>query len=177
MWGTGLKALKIYLILLGLITIPALLQAQYINVQLEVTPEVDTQVLQPLDFGQLVAGTGRHRIEAGSPEMGIFYVRALHTQRLLLNLTTTDRLQNNDPAIDASIPIELQASYSNFDVDNYLQSTPMNNFLEDVVVGTAAHNQGSAWSGLYIYIFGNVNVGNVPPGTYSGEIILTVIYD
>lgn len=172
-----MKAFSTYTVLLITLFIPATIHAQFLDIQIDINPEVDTRVIQPLDFGQLMAGTGYHQIQLGSPEMGIFHVRALRTQRLLLNLTADDELVQNNPEVEASIPIELFANYTNFGIDNYRQSTQMGSLIEDVVIEGPPNNPEAAWSGLYIYIYGNIELGNVPPGLYSGAIVLTIIYE
>jgi len=156
---------------------PVSLQAQFLDIQIDVNPEMDTRVIQPLNFGQLMTGTGYHQIQLGSPNMGIFHVRALRTQRLLLNLSADNELEHNNPEIEATIPIELYANYTNFGIDNYRQSTQMGSFLEDIVIEGPPNNPEAAWSGLYIYIYGNIQLGNVPSGLYTGEIVLTIIYE
>jgi len=172
-----LKTFWSYIPILFLIFLPLSIKAQTIDIQIDVNPEVDTRVIQPLDFGQLMAGTGVHQIQLGSPDMGIFHVRALRTQRFFLNLTADEALVHQNPEVEDSIPIELFASYTNFGIDDYRQSIPMGSLFEEVVVEETPGNPESAWSGLYIYIYGNIELGNVQPGLYTGEIVLTVIYE
>jgi hypothetical protein len=84
-----------------LCAVPA--SAQFLNIQIDVDPEVETLVEQDLDFGQVVAGSGFQPIPPGSPSMGIFRIRALRTQRLLISLEADERW---------STPIPLSATAS-----------------------------------------------------------------
>lgn len=151
--------------------------SQFLNLQIDVDPEVDTRVMQPLDFGQLMAGTGLHEIALGSPSVGIFYIRALRTQELLISLEHDEELRHSNPRVDAIIPIELFANYTSFGVDDYRESTPMGSILEPVVIEGPPDNPQSTWSGMYVYIYGAIDLGNVPVGTYSGEVVLTIYYE
>ncbi len=150
---------------------------QFINIQINVEPQVDTTVEQPLDFGQAITGIGVQDIPLGSPNMGIFQIRALRAQRLLLSIDIDDELVHEDPLIDARIPMNLNAAYTVSGVNDYQQSIPFGSGLQTVIITPPENNPGAVWSSIYIYIFGQVNIGSVPLGTYKGEILLTIIYE
>jgi hypothetical protein len=150
---------------------------QSLSIQLAVEPEVETLVDQSLDFGQLIAGTGIQQIPLGSPYMGVFQVRALNAQRLILSLDATDELLHEELGQLAAIPVNLQASFTSNSVDDYRQSTPMNSLFESVVLEGPPQNPDAVWSRIYLYIYGSINLGLVPPGVYRGEVVLTVIYE
>jgi hypothetical protein len=151
--------------------------SQSLNVQIDVAPEVQTTVVKDLDFGQVIAGLGSQSIPAGSPNMGIFRVRALRTQSVILQMDADEELIHENPDILDSIPVELQAAYTNFGMEDFELSTPMNNLGESIVLESSNSNPSSEWTSLYIYIFGNVDIGNVREGVYTGEVVLTVIYE
>jgi hypothetical protein len=152
-------------------------RSQVLNIQLEVEPEVETLVDQSLDFGQLIAGTGYQEIPLGSPNMGVFQVRALNAQRLILSLDSTDELLHAELGQFATIPVDLRASYTNNGVDDYRASTAMGSFFETIVLEAPPQNPDAVWSRIYVYVYGGINLGLVPPGIYRGEIVLTVIYE
>lgn len=151
--------------------------AQSLSIQLDVEPEVETLVDQPLDFGQLIAGTGFQEIPLGSPNMGVFQVRALNAQRLILSLDAPDELLHDELGRLATIPVNLQASYTNNGLDDYRTSVPMTSLFETVVLEAPPQNLNAVWSRIYVYIYGGLNLGIVPEGVYRGEIVLTVIYE
>lgn len=153
------------------------IQAQSLSIQLDVEPEVETLVDQPLDFGQLIAGSGFQEVPLGSPNMGIFQVRALNAQRLILSLDATDELFHDELGQLATIPVNLNASYTSNSVDDFRQSTPLNTLFEPVTLEGPPQNPDAVWSRVYLYIYGNINLGLVPPGLYRGEVVLTVIYE
>lgn len=171
-----MKLLRIHIIFL-FFCIPVSVSGQFLNVQIDVIPEIETLVEQPLDFGQIVTNSGLQQIELGDPNMGIFRIRALRAQRLFISLDSDEELRSQNPGNSQTIPIELQASYTQNGIDNYQSSTPLSSLFEDIVIESPPEEPLSAWSSAYIYIYGNIDVGNVPAGTYRGEIVLTVIYE
>lgn len=152
-------------------------RGQFINIQIEVEPQVDTTVEQPLDFGQAISGIGLQDIPLGSPSMGIFQIRALRTQRILLSIDIDDELVHEDPLIDARIPLNLNASYTSTGQHDPVNSTPLDSDLQAVIVNPPAQNPNAVWSSIYVYIYGSVNIAAVPVGTYRGEILLTIVYE
>jgi hypothetical protein len=162
-------------ILLSLL--PLIGQTQSLNIQIDVEPEVETTVERSLDFGQVITGMGLQTIPPGSPNMGVFQIRALQTQRLIIQMESDGELTHEDPDILDTIPIELQAAYTNFDLEDFELSTPLNDIGQSIVLESQPNNPSSAWSSLYIYVFGNVEIGNIPEGVYTGEVVLTVIYE
>ena len=151
--------------------------SQFLDIQIDIEPEVETIVDRSLDFGQIVSGSGYQEISLGSPGMGIFQVRALRTQRLLISLDSDDELSHSDPSISQTIPIELNASYTQNGLDDFRNSVPLSSVLENIVIEGPPQNPTATWSSIFLYISGGLNLGDVPAGTYTGQVTLTVIYE
>ncbi|TVQ64999.1 MAG: hypothetical protein EA360_11050 [Balneolaceae bacterium] len=175
-WSQGWISVWSLIFFYGMFALPDA-GAQFINIQINVEPQVDTTVEQPLDFGQAISGVGFQNIPLGSPNMGIFQIRALRTQRLLLAIEIDDELVHEDPLIDARIPLNLSATYTDSGVNDYLQSVPFGSDLQTVIVNPPDQNPNAVWSSIFIYIFGDVNIAAVPVGVYRGEILLTIVYE
>lgn len=109
--------------------------------------------------------------------MGIFQVRALRTQRILISLESDQVLRHQDPNVEASIPIELSASFTNNGVEDYRTSEPFSSFTETIVLEGPPQNPTATWSSIFVYVYGGINIGNIPTGTYTGDVVLTVIYE
>ena len=152
-------------------------QAQFLNIQIDVEPEVETLVDRSFNFGQIVIGSGFNEVPLGAPGMGIFQIRALRTQRILISLESDQVLRHEDPDVEASIPIELSASYSNNGVEDYRTSVPFSSLTENIVLEGPPQNPTATWSSIFVYVYGGINIGNIPTGTYTGEVVLTVIYE
>ncbi len=165
-------------VLFSLLFIPSL-QAQFINLQLKVEPELSATVEQDLDFGTLVTNSGRTEIQLGDVNMGVFSIRAFHTQNVYLNLQYPDVLRHDNPAISQEIPLQLSMSYNNTGNNNAINSTALsaNNGYLSIHEDTELESRNDIWKQMYIYVYGAIEVGNIPNGFYTGEIVLSVDYD
>lgn len=157
--------------------IPGSIAAQFLNIQLDVEPEVETLVEQPLNFGEVITNSGRQVINLGDANMGIFRINALNAQHLILQLQSDEQLVHADEEIEQTIPIEIEASFTNNGENDYRISTPLDQNFSDITIEAPPQSPESVWSAMYLYIYGNITIGDVPAGTYRGEIILTVIYE
>lgn len=155
------------------------IQAQFINLQIKVEPELSATVEQDLDFGTQVTNSGRTEIQLGDVNMGVFSIRAFHTQNLYLTLQYPEQLINENPAVDDNIPIELDMAYNNRGNNNPANASflPDNSGLVSIHENTQAEFDGKVWKQMYIYIFGAIEVGNIANGVYTGDIVLSVDYD
>ncbi len=155
------------------------LAAQFINLRLTVEPELRATVVQPLDFGTQITNSGSTTIELGDANMGIFSVRAYHTQNIFIDLQYPDALENNEAGIAADIPLELGMSFNNTGSDNPQNSTPLplNKGLVSITQNTTPESEADVWKQMYIYVYGSIVIGNIPNGIYTGDIILNLDYD
>ncbi|MFD2532496.1 hypothetical protein [Gracilimonas halophila] len=166
-----------FFFLLGSITSP--LNAQFINLQLKVEPELSATVEQNLDFGTQVTNSGRTTVQLGDVNMGVFSIRAFHTQNLYISLQYPDQLTNEDPGIENQIPLELDMAYNNQDTNDATNANLLdaNRGLVSIHERTQAEFDQEIWKEMYIYVFGAIDVGNIPNGVYTADIILTIDYD
>jgi hypothetical protein len=111
--------------------------------------------------------------------MGIFSVRAFHTQNIYIELQYPDALEINEPGIAADLPLELGMAYNNTGTDNPQNSThlPLNKGLVSITQNTSLELEADVWKQMYIYVYGSIVIGNIPNGIYTGDIILNLDYD
>lgn len=152
---------------------------QFINLQLRVEAELSATVEQDLDFGTQITNSGRTEIQLGDVNMGVFSIRAFRTQNVYINLEYPDVLTSSEPQVDAQIPLELNLSYNNSGTNTISNSTPLpaNNGMVSVHESTRFEFDNEIWKELFIYVYGAIDVGNIPNGIYTGDIILSVDYD
>ncbi len=105
--------------------------------------------------------------------MGIFSITALENQILLVTLDKPTELRHENPGIDDIIPMELSSRYA-YAARNYENSYPMSQTVSNIKVNS--NSDSSPWNSIYIFIYGSVEVGNIPDGTYANEIVLNVVY-
>lgn len=154
-------------------------QAQFINLQLKIEPELSASVEQDLDFGTLISNSGRTEIQLGDVNMGVFSIKAFHTQNVYLNLEYPDVLRHDNPAVRDEIPLQLSMSYNNTGNNSAANSTSLatNNGFVSIHEDTDLETRNDIWKQMYIYVYGAIEVGNIPNGVYTGEIVLSVDYD
>ncbi|MEX0845417.1 MAG: hypothetical protein WD022_09040 [Balneolaceae bacterium] len=167
------------LTLIFILGITSSAQAQFINLQLRIEPELSATVEQDLDFGTQVTNSGRTEIQLGDINMGVFKIRAFHTQNVYLNLNYPNVLENNEPGIEAEIPMGLSMSYNNSGVNLPANSSllPADGGLVSIHERTELENRNDVWKEMYIYVYGYIEIGNIPNGIYTGDIVLSVDYD
>lgn len=174
--------IKIFLIsaIIGFLLSPfQQVYAQFVNIQIKVEPELSATVEQDLDFGTQVTNSGRTEIQLGDVNMGVFSIRAYHTQNVYLTLEYPNALESNFDQSSESIPLYLTMSYNNSGNNNANNSVPLNenSGLVSVHEKTELENSRDIWKQLYIYVYGYIEVGNVQNGLYTADIILRVDYD
>ena len=153
------------------------LRAQSFTIELDVEPRVETTVNQSLDFGQIITGTGLQEIPLGSPSMGIFQIRTLNAQNLIISLDPASELVHEELGEMASIPLNLQVNYTRNGVDDFRQSVPLTGFEEYITLEPPPQNPQSAWTSVFLYVYGSIDLGMVPSGIYTGDVVLSVIYE
>lgn len=153
--------------------------AQFINIQIKVEPELTAKVEQELRFGNIVSNSGKINIGLGDASMGVFSIKALYTQSVYVELNFPDFLENTNPVFDSTIPLFLEIAYNNSGIENINSSKYLSNNSGFISI-FEAHSEKKPkfiWQDLYLYIFGTLDVGDIPNGVYNGEIQLIVYYD
>lgn len=149
------------------------LRAQFIDLRLDIDPEVTARTIQSLNFGTLMTNSGRHMIELGSINMGIFSITALENQLLMVTLDKPVELRHNNPTINETISLELFSRYG-FSAQHPDDSYPMPEAASTIKI--KPNPEAGPWNSIYIFMYGAIDIGDVPDGTYDNEIILRVEY-
>lgn len=153
--------------------------AQFINLQLKIEPELSAAVEQNLNFGTQVTNSGKTEIQLGDVNMGVFSIKAFHTQNVYLNLNYPNFLTNNTTGAEAEIPLELNLAYNNTGNNNPNNAntlSPSGGFVS-IHEYTELESRNDVWKQMYLYVFGSIEVGNIPNGTYTADIVLSINYD
>ena len=148
--------------------------AQTVRFNMEVQLELEVEVLQDLNFGTVVSNSGISQIALGNPQMGIFKIKALASQSAILSLQKPDRLtQSAGQDTSNTIPLNLDAAYAP-EESNYQDYLPFAN--DELQIVLSGDNDEQVWDTGYVFIFGNIDVGDIAPGAYSGTLVLNVAY-
>lgn len=111
--------------------------------------------------------------------MGIFSIRAFHTQNIYIELQYPEALVNNEPGVEANIPLNLGMAYNNTGTENPQNSRPLplNEGLVSITQNTTQELEAEVWKQMYVYVYGSIVIGNIPNGIYTGDIVLSLDYD
>lgn len=166
-----------YILFFLIVSLPS--QAQFINLQLTIDAELTATVEQPLDFGTQLTNAGRIDIGLGDVNMGIFSIRAFRTQNIFIELDYPTALRNPNPEVSEDIPLDLSLAYNNSGTNSIENATqlPAENGFISITENTQTAYDSEIWKELFLYVYGSIDVGNVPNGIYSGDIVLTVDFD
>ena len=157
------------------------LQAQFINLQITIEPELSASIENELSFGDLVINSGTSSVGLGDVRMGVFNIKAYYTQNIYIQLKYPNALTHINPAITDQIPLELQLAYNNSGSNNFDQATLVGDQLVHIPVlkgNTITYETPTeVWQSLFLYVFGTISVGNIAQGEYTGIIVLLIEYD
>lgn len=124
-----------------------------------------------IDFGEVVQNSGVDSLMINSPNIGHLTITGQKYKTVYVTLTPPTSLVNGPN----SIPYTPAAKYNNI-ADNTSGA-----ILIPIPPGTAnftlnASSVNGKLRNAYIYLFGSINVANVPPGTYNGTFMVSVNY-
>jgi hypothetical protein len=165
------SAFAVWLILSVIYT--PVVQAQFIDLQLEVEPKITAETLRQLNFGPVVTNTGRRMIALGDVNMGVFSITALENQVLLFDVQTPRNLRHEDPGVTDRIGLDVYMRYG-YQMENPEISGPLDNGITAVKIED--NGQAGPWSRIYLFIYGSIEIGNIQEGIYTNQIVLNVEY-
>jgi hypothetical protein len=153
--------------------------AQIINVDIEIPPEIKSNIVSNIEFPEVITNSGLFDIQLGDPNMGIFSITALNTQLLQIDLVVPEYLTPSFIGKNDVIPIKINSYYNSAGIDDYRDAIPLVNNTGRISFGNrnVSMNQSINWETVYIYITGSIEVGNISEGTYTGVIELIVDYE
>lgn len=125
-----------------------------------------------LDFGTVFQNQGLVQIRLNDPETVVLSVEGSENQSIRVTFTPPADLR-----LDASnaLPFTLGAAYNDTGNNNAAGATVING---NTVIFNLPNNPGPDQTGTaYLYVYGDITVGNVNAGSYSGTINVFVGYD
>ncbi len=154
--------------------------AQFLNFQISIEPELSATVERELNFGTVITNSGEKYIELGDVDMGIFRIRAYYTQNIFVSFTPPEALRHINPAVDEEIQLDLNIAYNDIsrNVRDALKLDDNIGFLSfDSNFNVNTARTSDVWEEIELYVYGSINVGNIPNGIYEGNAILNIDYD
>ncbi|MDZ7657750.1 DUF4402 domain-containing protein [Fodinibius sp.] len=164
------------------------LQAQTLALNIEAPPELTITVISDgvLDFGSLLQNQGTVQIQLQDPQTETISIEGEHNRDVRVTIYPPPALQLD---ADNKLPFTLGAAYANDGEDNKNQATVFSGntatfpIYQDDGGGPPPWAKGGKKGGgpptskAYLYIYGDITVGNDRAGTYTGTINISVEYD
>lgn len=139
-----------------------------------------------LDFGLVIQNEGLIQIQLADPEVVVFSITAEYDKDLFLTINAPAELR-----LDASnsIPFTLKSAYANQGANNIAQAKLISGGAARFPVlargsqppappPTPKHEgYTTPTATAYLYIYGDISVGSVAAGLYTGTIDVTVSYE
>lgn len=152
--------------------------AQYIDLEITIESELSTSVEQNLDFGKYARNAGKVSIAFGDQNMGIVGIRALKNQNLFIEFIPPAVLKSVNSDNTYTVPVSLSIDYDNSGENNINNARPLKNNQEWIIILPDKNsNRNSHWKSIYLYIFGSLNIENIPEDIYEGYALLIVNYE
>ncbi|NQV38735.1 MAG: hypothetical protein HQ509_12120 [Candidatus Marinimicrobia bacterium] len=172
------------------ISIVSFSHPQAIQFSIYVDSELTATTEQDLNFGDfIVAGQGLTEVNLGDPTMGKFRITGNEEMDIIVTTVVPSNLTESGGGPNL-IPLTLNMAYNNKGADNPAQAVT-------IVGGTAripmkvrasGHPAGPpptpphseyipADADVFLYIYGNINIGSVAAGLYTATVSITVEYD
>lgn len=160
-------------IIIPLLLIPSSIYGQFIDIRLDIETESSVSTEQSVDFASFPVNSGKKHIALGDRTMGVLSISALENQQLLLSYNQPEGLKHKNPAIQSIIPFDLKINYG-FSRDNYDNTKKISTSSSGIFI---KENSGvGPWNNLYIFIYGSIDIGKIPGGLYSSNVILNIEY-
>lgn len=171
-----------------LLMLPLGLQAQMLALNVEAPPELTVTVLSDgvLEYGNLFQNQGLVQIPLMDPGTEVISIEGHFNRSVTVTITPPPALQL-DPS--NTLPFTLGAAYANNEENNKADATLFagNTATFEIRQGGGGPPRGGGGRGrggggqptatAYLYIYGDITVGNVNAGFYSGMINVNVEYD
>ena len=174
-------------ILFSLIT---LAYPQVIQFSIYVDSELTATTEQDLNFGDfIITGQGLTEVNLGDSNMGKFRITGNEEMDIIVTMTAPGNLTRQDGGTDV-IPLTLNLAYNNKGVDDSAQAVtivgstvriPMKARVGGRPAGPPPTPPHSGYIpaevDVFLYIFGDINVGSVAAGSYTATVSITIEYD
>lgn len=144
-----------------------------VQTEILIESEVGFLLRQNLDFGQVLQGQGRVTVPLNDPGAGNLLIRSDEKLIFIMHVKMPEYLRHTDT--QNRIPVDLRVAVNSGPVNSPAEFTsdlsPITHF-ELAPSGTL--NQAGYEATIFIY--GELFVGHVLPGTYSNEVIIILEY-
>lgn len=154
--------------------------AQFMRLTFEIESELEAEEMNPLSFGEVTPGIGIIEIPMGDPDMGTYSLSGPQNLTVDMAVDLPEYLELEGETT-YRVPMRLEVAYANRNENNIDQAIPVQGstarfqLREDAP--SVAPDQPAPSATAFIYVFGEIEVGDIPPGTYEADVHMTVEYE
>lgn len=157
---------------------------QFLQFSMEVPSEMSAGFVQDFSFGA-PDEQGETFIPLGGDGMGIFGIRGMANQQVLVSLSTPLGLQARSPGAQGTIAFNLEAAYANRGSRNTGDADPMPDLRAQFRIDRGESDSGDAgaprasltrFSQAWLFLYGYMCFCEITPGLYGGEVRITIEY-
>ncbi len=141
------------------------------TISIGVAEALTLYVNRNLSFGTVVAGTGTKTVVANSAGAAKLTVSGHKNRNVYVTLTPPAFLSDGTDRITYSA----SASYNSSADDPSTSTAWASASGRQAAMQLSANSRGST-AEAFIYLYGSIDVGNVPAGNYSGTYVVSVSY-
>lgn len=142
-----------------------------VPVAVDVFSGLSLTVVQDLDFGLMGQNAGAVSVQATSPAAGKLHLLGQNSRRVDVTLSPPATLVPASGS-GAGIPYTWGASF-NENADDPASATAFGGLTQQV---RPQDNFGPQQRRAYIYLYGTLDVGPIPPGIYEATFTVTATY-
>lgn len=170
------------ILLAGWITGPESANGQYMRLTFEIESELETEELQSFRFGNVVPNIGRINIPLGDPNMGTYAISGMQNLEVGITLDLPDYLELRGEESEYRVPLELEIAYANRNENNvnhaiHVRDRHVRFQLREDTQEQRSPDQPAPHATAFLYVFGDIIVGDIPPGTYEAEVFFEIEYE
>ena len=148
----------------------------------EIETELEAQEENPLYFGEVIPNAGNVRIPLGHIDMGVFSIRGPQNMDVNVTLDIPEYLVMDDDEAEFRIPMNLELAYANVNENNtdHAVLVPSGHLRFPILADAPTRqrpDQPVPAATAYIFVFGEIDVGDIPTGTYNAQVVMSVEYE
>ncbi|MDI6401913.1 hypothetical protein QLX67_07900 [Balneolaceae bacterium ANBcel3] len=161
--------------------LPSVSHGQFIRLSFDIESELIVEELRSLYFGEVVANAGVVRIPLGDMDMGVYRISGPRNLVVTLALDLPDYLTIEDEeGAEFQIPVSLETAYINRGENQAFEAMSMPPSFRFPILADAPDSppgQPVPSASAYVYVFGEIDIGDIPPGNYSANVFMSVEFD
>ncbi len=179
--NNNLSGIRVFVIMTLLLSVASVANAQFLRLTFDIESELEAEEVSSLYFGEVVPNAGVIRIPLGDPRMGTYAISGPQNLMVDMSIDIPDYLEMEGEE-EFRVPMTLEVAYANRNINDVSHAIPAAGGIarfplrEDAPV-QASPDVPAPSATAFIYVYGEIEVGDIPTGHYEAEVFLGVEYE